>query len=268
MDFNKFKKKLQDGVDSAKSKMQQIDTDAFKRQVDEKLCNAKAMAEGLGDSALGLGAKVAEGVGKGIDGLKAQAGKATETVNQAFDAASANVKTALEACGKNMDEFKTGVVDNISDYAKQFSESDLWAKLGDFAMKAGAKLVYIVLCLFYALDTLPVKEKLIVTGALGYFIFPADAVPDLLPGVGLSDDLAALLAVFKGLKSGISPNSVERAQNKLSEWFGDVGGMDLPDVNSISDKQLTAAADYVSDVKNDGLVKALVKNKINKAKSK
>lgn len=46
MDFNKFKKKLQDGVDSAKSKMQQIDTDAFKRQVDEKLCNAKAMAEG------------------------------------------------------------------------------------------------------------------------------------------------------------------------------------------------------------------------------
>ena len=71
MDFNKFKKKLQDGVDSAKSKMQQIDTDAFKRQVDEKLCNAKAMAEGLGDSALGLGAKVAEGVGKGIDGLKA-----------------------------------------------------------------------------------------------------------------------------------------------------------------------------------------------------
>lgn len=167
-----------------------------------------------------------------------------------------------------MDEFKTGVVDNISDYAKQFSESDLWAKLGDFAMKAGAKLVYIVLCLFYALDTLPVKEKLIVTGALGYFIFPADAVPDLLPGVGFSDDLAALLAVFKGLKSGISPNSVERAQNKLSEWFGDVGGMDLPDVNSISDKQLTAAADYVSDVKNDGLVKALVKNKINKAKSK
>ena len=213
-------------------------------------------------------AKVAEGVGKGIDGLKAQAGKATETVNQAFDAASANVKTALEACGKNMDEFKTGVVDNISDYAKQFSESDLWAKLGDFAMKAGAKLVYIVLCLFYALDTWPVMEKLIVTGALGDFIFPADAVPDLLPGVGFSDDLAALLAVFKGLKSGISPNSVERAQNKLSEWFGDVGGMDLPDVNSISDKQLTAAADYVSDVKNDGLVKALVKNKINKAKSK
>lgn len=259
MGLNTLKKKLQDNVEAAKGKMPQLDTDALKRQMEEKVTNAKTMAENLGNSATALGAKAAEGVGKGIDHIKTTASQASESIGQAFDAASANAKTALESCGKSMDQFKAEVIDHIGDYAKQFSESGLWDKLAQFAKRAGAKLVYIVLCLYYALDTMPVKEKFIVMGALGYFIFPTDAIPDIMPGIGFSDDLAALLAIFRGLHSSISPKSVERAEEKLTEWFGDVSDMDLPRVDELSEEDVTAAADIMNNAKQKGMTKTATK---------
>lgn len=170
-----------------------------------------------------------------------------------------SAKEALESCGKSMDEFKNDVIEHISDYGKQFSESDLWAKLGGVAKKAGANLVYIVLCLFYALDTLPTKQKIIVMGALGYFILPTDAVPDMLVGVGFSDDLAALLAVFQGVRNGIKPENARKAQEKLTEWFGDIDESELPDVGNVSDQQLDDAAGLVSNMKKGGAAKVATK---------
>ena len=47
------------------------------------------------------------------------------------------------------------------------------------------------------------SNKLIILGALGYFIFPFDIVADILPLVGLSDDafiiIAALTKVYKSV---------------------------------------------------------------------
>ena len=34
--------------------------------------------------------------------------------------------------------------------------------------------------------------KVTIVSALGYFILPLDAIPDLTPGVGYADDLGAL----------------------------------------------------------------------------
>ncbi len=222
----------------------------------------------LKNNAAEFGTKVGEGISLSVNELKEKAGKAAESIGKAYDKASADAKTALESYGKNMDEFKANVIDNIGEYAKQFSENDLWTKLRGFAAKAGAKLVYIVLCLFYALDTISVKEKLIVMGALGYFIFPTDAIPDIMPGIGFSDDLAALLAVFNGLRSGIKPESVGHAQDKLTEWFGEIDQADLPDVNGFTENQLATAVGVVSDVKKDGATKTakkLLKRQISKS---
>ena len=43
----------------------------------------------------------------------------------------------------------------------------------------------------------PVKVKATLVGALAYFVLPFDAVPDMLPFVGFTDDAAVLLAALR-----------------------------------------------------------------------
>jgi len=106
-------------------------------------------------------------------------------------------------------------------YANKFSQSEFVEKIARVAKRAGAKLVYAALILFYTLqsDKISMKDKTIIVGALGYLISPLDVVPDAIPIVGLSDDLAVLIYVLKKVWTDIDPDIKERAQKKLSEWF-------------------------------------------------
>jgi len=106
-------------------------------------------------------------------------------------------------------------------YANKFSQSDFVEKISRVAKRAGAKLVYAALILFYTLqsDKISVKDKAIILGALGYLISPLDVVPDAIPIVGLGDDLAVLVYVLKLVWTDIDPEVQERARKKLSQWF-------------------------------------------------
>ena len=57
-----------------------------------------------------------------------------------------------------------------------------------------------------------------IVGALGYFISPIDAVPDMLPG-GLVDDGGVLALVVATLACCTDAAVVAAAQRKLQEWF-------------------------------------------------
>jgi uncharacterized membrane protein YkvA (DUF1232 family) len=89
------------------------------------------------------------------------------------------------------------------------------------AKKAGAKVVYCALLLYYVLksSSVPTEDKLIIIGALGYFILPLDLIADFIPIAGYTDDLAALIACYKAVKNNITPEIKQQAQNKYSEWF-------------------------------------------------
>jgi uncharacterized membrane protein YkvA (DUF1232 family) len=106
-------------------------------------------------------------------------------------------------------------------YANKFSQSEFAEKISRIAKRAGAKLVYAALILYYTLqsDKVSKSDKAIIIGALGYMISPLDVIPDAIPIAGLTDDLAVLLFVLKKVWTGIDPEIVEQARAKLSKWF-------------------------------------------------
>jgi uncharacterized membrane protein YkvA (DUF1232 family) len=106
-------------------------------------------------------------------------------------------------------------------YANKFSQTEFAEKIARIAKRAGAKLVYAALILYYTLqsDKVSKADKAIIIGALGYMISPLDVIPDAIPIAGLTDDLAVLLYVLKKVWTGIDPEIVEQAKSKLSRWF-------------------------------------------------
>ena len=106
-------------------------------------------------------------------------------------------------------------------YANRFSQSDFVEKISRIAKRAGAKLVYAALILYYTLqsDKVSKTDKAIIIGALGYMISPLDVIPDAIPIAGLTDDLAVLLYVLKKVWTGIDPEIIAKAREKLSKWF-------------------------------------------------
>lgn len=50
---------------------------------------------------------------------------------------------------------------------------------------------------------IPWKSLLLITAALIYFVSPIDLIPDVLVGIGFTDDFAILLMVYKAVHSEV-----------------------------------------------------------------
>ena len=117
-------------------------------------------------------------------------------------------------------------------YANKFSQSEFVEKISRIAKRAGSKLVYAALILYYTLqsDAVSKTDKAIIIGALGYMISPLDVIPDAIPIAGLTDDLAVLLYVLKKVWTDIDPSIIEQAKEKLSKWFDEEEICDIQDI--------------------------------------
>ena len=106
-------------------------------------------------------------------------------------------------------------------YSNKFTQKDFVEKISRIAKRAGSKLVYAALILYYTLqsDKVSKSDKAIIIGALGYMISPLDVIPDAIPIAGLTDDLAVLLYVLKKVWTDVDPEIKDRAREKLSKWF-------------------------------------------------
>ena len=109
-------------------------------------------------------------------------------------------------------------------YQKHYTDDGLFNKIGKAFKKVGVKIVYYVLLLFYVVkdSNTSLKDKMVILGALGYFIFPADFIPDFIPFVGFTDDIAAIVACISAVKSNLTPAIKEQARKKLNDWFTDI----------------------------------------------
>lgn len=109
------------------------------------------------------------------------------------------------------------------DYGAEYSDESFWEKIAASAVKAGKEIVDKALVLYYCLqdDDTAAWARGTIMGALGYLILPADAVPDILPGAGYTDDLAVLAVAFALVLAHIKPEHRHMAKEKMKEWFGD-----------------------------------------------
>lgn len=110
-----------------------------------------------------------------------------------------------------------------TEYASHYSEAGFWNKVKGHAKTAGQKVLEQALKMYYSAtdpDT-PLWAKTTIYGALGYFISPLDAVPDLLPALGYTDDIGVLIAAATAVAAHIKDEHVQKARATLNQWFGD-----------------------------------------------
>ncbi len=106
-------------------------------------------------------------------------------------------------------------------YKDNYTSAGFIDKISHIAKRAGAKLVYVALILYYTLQSgkVSLKDKAIIIGALGYLISPLDVIPDAIPIAGLGDDLAVLMYVLNKVWTEVPEEVKAKAHAKLAKWF-------------------------------------------------
>jgi uncharacterized membrane protein YkvA (DUF1232 family) len=102
-----------------------------------------------------------------------------------------------------------------------FDDAGFWKKISKFATTAGREVIERALWLYFAAqrpDT-PLWAKTAIYGALAYFVMPLDAIPDIVPLAGYTDDLGALAAAIGSVSMYIDDDVKEQAENRVSAWF-------------------------------------------------
>ena len=121
------------------------------------------------------------------------------------------------------DEFKS------ARFRSHYSDASFWDKLKRYSKIAGMKVVYPALLLQYLMksDDVPLKAKLILSAALGYFILPIDFIPDFAPLLGFTDDLGVLLLILRQMAVYVTPEIRDQARSHIRKWFGETDDAQL-----------------------------------------
>ncbi len=78
------------------------------------------------------------------------------------------------------------------------------------------RLADLLTAFYCAIDpATPARAKATLLGALGYFVLPLDAVPDMFLALGYTDDLAVLLLAMRTVQAHITQQHRDRAKAAL-----------------------------------------------------
>lgn len=67
---------------------------------------------------------------------------------------------------------------------------------------------------------LKASNKVLIAGCLGYLILPTDLIPDVIAGLGFTDDLAVLGVAFTSVGNLLSDAIKMKAQQNSRKWLG------------------------------------------------
>ena len=104
---------------------------------------------------------------------------------------------------------------------EHYSDSNLWDKAATCAKAAGEEVFKHGFTLYYCMqdDRTPKWAKTAIIGALGYLIMPLDAIPDVVPVVGFTDDLGALATAGVTVAAHIKPEHKKKAADQVQTLF-------------------------------------------------
>ena len=96
---------------------------------------------------------------------------------------------------------------------KNFNDQGFLRKLARYALRLGRPVVEQLYALYFMLraEATPMRSKMVIVGALLYFVSPLDLVPDILGPLGFSDDLAVIAMVFKQVKAYLTDDIRSKA---------------------------------------------------------
>ena len=97
-------------------------------------------------------------------------------------------------------------------------EKTFWRKMKGSVKKAGEEIAVMGIKSWLAMtdSNTAVRHKAILCGALAYFVLPTDLVPDVLAGVGFTDDMAALTLAANSVGNAITKEHEAQAREKLN----------------------------------------------------
>jgi uncharacterized membrane protein YkvA (DUF1232 family) len=100
-------------------------------------------------------------------------------------------------------------------------EARVRARFWPTVKKALRRIPFIdeVVAAYYAMldPRTPARPRLILIGALAYFVAPIDMVPDFILGLGFADDASILLAALAAVRGSIREEHREAARRALRD---------------------------------------------------
>jgi len=107
------------------------------------------------------------------------------------------------------------------DTAATGSEGEVREKFWRTAKKAARQVPFmdeVVAGYYCALDkNTPLRAKAILLAALGYFVLPVDTIPDIVLGLGFTDDIAVLTAAITAVRAHMTPAHRLAAKQALGQ---------------------------------------------------
>ena len=98
----------------------------------------------------------------------------------------------------------------------------LFEKLAKTVQSAGRKIAYGAACLWYGArdPETPGHIKATALGPLLYLVNPIDAIPDITPFVGFTDDATVIAGAVALLAMRIRARHKSQAKALVAEWLG------------------------------------------------
>lgn len=105
---------------------------------------------------------------------------------------------------------------------QHYSDKGFLTKFKNMGLKLGLKGAEAAATLYVALKSPDMSRanKLIIAGALGYFILPFDAIVDVLPIFGLSDDFFVVTTALTKVFMSITDDMKQEARELVAHKFG------------------------------------------------
>lgn len=114
-------------------------------------------------------------------------------------------------------------IQNAPRYERYYNEDGFLATLRKHCRKWGEKLVLPAMTLYCMMKSpdVPLRDKAVIVGALGYLILPLDAVPDFIPMLGIVDDMSAIVLVLRTLDKDITTEIRNEARRQTDHLLGE-----------------------------------------------